>query len=67
MGESMDFGDAVRAMKAGQEVRRRNWRRDWKVAIMNGVIVTFISGPIGWMSWKPEFDDILAEDWELSQ
>lgn len=67
MVEGMDFGDAVRAMKAGQEVRRKSWRKEWKIAEHNGSLITFIGGPVGWSYWRPSYDDILGEDWEIAQ
>lgn len=65
--EGLDFGDVIRAIKSGQELRRKGWRKEWRIALHNGYIATFAGGPIGWCPWKPTDEDMLAEDWELVQ
>ena len=67
MIEGMDFGDVVRAVRSGQEVRRKSWRSDWRIAEVNETLVTFVGGPVGWCAWTPTYSDIFAEDWELVQ
>jgi Protein of unknown function (DUF2829) len=63
-----DFGDALAAMHAGQEVRRRSWEPGLTVALVGQRFDT-ISRSAGWAHrspWIPTHASILAEDWEVA-
>jgi hypothetical protein len=56
----MKFDEAIGLVLAGKKVRRRSWKHchleRWADRIMWGCVNMFI--------WRPEPDDMTAEDWE---
>lgn len=54
----MDFGDAIKLLKQGKKVKRRNW--GWYWFIPKSVTRNYAE-----MSFTFTADDILANDWEL--
>jgi len=77
---AIDFGDAIRALKAGQRVCRAGWNgKGMWVMLVQG---NLIPAPEGWMAmmpclsiktaqgtmqpgWLASQADMLAEDWEI--
>lgn len=68
IGATRDFGDALAAMRAGVEVRRRSWEPELSLVITGGRIdCVHRSG--GWAHrspWIPTHASVLAEDWEVA-
>ncbi len=73
----MDFGEAVRALKAGKAVIRSDHvRREWRYIVLlspaqqppprMGCRHFYVSKYGETVPWSPTQEDILAEDWELA-
>lgn len=69
----MNFGEAIKAMKDGKRVCRKNWGNDTWITIDYIASCQPISSYIslgsnsfdGHKTWIPRMDDMLAEDWEI--
>jgi hypothetical protein len=72
----MDFGDAIRAMRAGQRLRRSGWNgkgmwvelqtpdRGSKMTLPY-IYMRTVQGDL--VPWLASATDMLAEDWELAE
>lgn len=65
-----DIGFAVKALKAGKKVRRTGWfseKRDNLLDIYKGeeMIRLCFLGEGYSLEWFPDFEDLLATDWEV--
>jgi hypothetical protein len=65
----MDFGQAIGAMKRGEQVARAHWRQS-HIYLDDGfsdpVICRFGGGPTQ-SGWSPTASDMLATDWIVCQ
>jgi hypothetical protein len=66
----MDFGDAIRALKAGQRVSRPGWNGKgmwlaYQKGYPDGIAINANTAADGdFVPWLASQSDILAEDWE---
>lgn len=62
----MDFSRALLELKAGLEVRRREWfGRQYVALTVSDRLTVHGSTGIPTLDWTPTLDDLLAEDWEV--
>lgn len=65
---TMNFSQALKAIKKGKRVRRRNWReqKSWIIlAKKNEAKWIAISKDGMILPWLPSQDDLLSDDWEV--
>jgi hypothetical protein len=60
----MDFGKALRQLRAGHRLRRGAWRVGWLEIDARGVILHHATA-VSWRDWPPLQVDLLAEDWSV--
>ena len=59
-----NIGWAVRALKAGDHVRRKSWEGGKYLKLYKYDNTVGLYSPQGrWELWRPTVDDFLAEDW----
>ena len=63
----MSFGQALLALRLGQEVRRRSWEKDRLSLILKETQIVWVSRRYGnhITEWVPTQRSILADDWEV--
>lgn len=65
---TMNFSQALKAIKKGKRVRRRNWRQQKSWIILtkkNETKWIAISRDGMFLPWFPSQDDLLSDDWEV--
>jgi hypothetical protein len=61
----MDFGEALKSLRAGKPVRRKQWPADVSLRLANVVTVEPEGKPVLVLGrrWSFQGDDLLADDW----
>jgi hypothetical protein len=70
----MDFGDALRAVKAGKKVQRDEWNgKGMRVGLYPASSTEWLSQPYlylislkGVVPWTPSQTDVLSDDWRIT-
>lgn len=65
----MDFGEALKNLKAGKPVRRAQWPEDVSLRLANVVTANPKAKPVlvRGRTWTFEGADLLAEDWTAAE
>lgn len=65
---TMNFSQALKVIKKGKRVRRRNWReqKSWIILAKKGETKWIAISKDGMiLPWFPSQDDLLSDDWEV--
>jgi hypothetical protein len=61
----MDFGEALKSLKAGKPVRRAQWPEDVSLRLGNVADAEAKPALVLGRAWRFQNDDLLADDWTV--